>query len=36
MIIERQSKDGAVDRRQADEALGEFFARTTTGKRVLC
>ncbi len=36
MIIERQNKDGAVDRRQADEALGEFFSRNDySGKRVL-
>jgi nickel-dependent lactate racemase len=36
MIIERQSKNGAVDRRQADEALGEFFSRNDySGQRVL-
>jgi nickel-dependent lactate racemase len=36
MIVERQSKDGAVDQRQASEAMGEFFARNNyTGKRVL-
>src|SRR5512136_2367325 len=36
MIIERQSKDGAVSSRQADEALGEFFSKNDyAGKRVL-
>jgi nickel-dependent lactate racemase len=36
MIIERQNKDGAVDYRQASEAVGEFFAQNNyTGKRVL-
>src|SRR5512147_1744528 len=36
MIVERQNKDGAVDQRQASEAMGEFFAQNNyTGKRVL-
>jgi nickel-dependent lactate racemase len=36
MMIERQSKDGFVDRREADEALGAFVAQNDfTGKRVL-
>jgi nickel-dependent lactate racemase len=36
MIVERQNKDGAVDHRQASEAMDEFFARNDyTGKRVL-
>ncbi len=36
MIIERQAKDGAVDQRQASEAMGEFFAQNNyAGRRVL-
>ena len=36
MIVERQNKDGAVDYRQASEAMGEFFTQSNyTGKRVL-
>jgi len=36
MIIERQSKDGAVSSRQANEAIGEYFSKNDyTGKRVL-
>ncbi len=36
MIIERQNRDGAVDQRQAGEAMGEFFAQNNyAGKRVL-
>jgi len=36
MIIERQSKDGFVDRREADEAIDEFVSKNDyTGKRVL-
>lgn len=36
MIVERQNKEGAVDQRQASEAMGEFFAQNDyRGKRVL-
>jgi len=36
MIVERRNRDGAVDYRQASEAMGEFFAQNNyTGKRVL-
>jgi len=36
MIIERQSKDGFVDRREADEAIDEFVSKNDyAGKRVL-
>ena len=36
MIVERQNKEGAVDQRQASEAVGEFFAKNSyAGKRVL-
>ena len=36
MIIERQNKDGSVEKSQAAEAVAEFFAQNDyTGKRIL-
>jgi len=36
MVIERQSKDGSVENKQAHEAVAEFFAQNDyTGKRIL-